>query len=390
MDNAHKSILIWGAGKIGRGFLADLFDGAGWEITFLDSNSSLVANLKQKKEYTLSHFHPDGNCEVKTIRNFLALDLSQENEVLKALQRANLVALSVFPQAYRQVASILNRLLEIPTSRTEPLNIILCANIPSPAEILYRELSHHKKGNVIQQYFGLIDTVALRIVIDPPSDACSDDPLALFTNGYPELPADKKGFRGIPPEVPGLRLTDDIHREEIRKIYTYNMAHALLAYLGWMKGYHYIRETLEDPDILHTAQCALSEAGRALMEEFGYSLLEMENWNKEVLPHLGNPLIRDTVMRVGSDPLRKLSSGDRLSGPAGLCLKHSILPRYIARGIAAALRFRPPHDPSSEKIQAIVQREGVKGTLHSVCGLENNGEFISLVEDWFRQDNSSF
>lgn len=387
--DTHKSILIWGAGKIGRGFAADLFDKAGWEITFLDSNPSLIANLGQRKSYTLSHFHPDGEREVKTIRDFHVLDFSQQDEVLNALQRVRLVTLSVFPPAFPQVAHTLCRLLEIPTPRIEPLDIILCANIPSPAQCLYRELIQHKKGNEIQQHFGLVDTVVLRIVVDPPSHACTEDPLALFTNGYPDLPADRRGFLGTPPEVEGLCLTDDIHREEIRKLYTYNMAHALIAYLGALKGYTYIAEALEDPEIIHTAQCALSEVGRALVREFGFSPLMMENWNKKVLPHLGNPLLRDTVVRVGADPARKLSPGDRLSGSVKLCLKHGILPRYIARGIAAAFCFKAPQDPSSHTIQSTMKREGLKGTLHSLCGLGKDEDFIRLVADWLQRDNFS-
>ncbi|NLJ39868.1 MAG: mannitol-1-phosphate 5-dehydrogenase, partial [Candidatus Atribacteria bacterium] len=45
MSNQLKNILIWGAGKIGRGFIADLFNKAGYKLTFVDSNQELIHQL---------------------------------------------------------------------------------------------------------------------------------------------------------------------------------------------------------------------------------------------------------------------------------------------------------------------------------------------------------
>jgi mannitol-1-phosphate/altronate dehydrogenase len=43
-----KKILIFGAGAIGRGFVAPLFFKNNYEISFVDSNMSLINKLKKK------------------------------------------------------------------------------------------------------------------------------------------------------------------------------------------------------------------------------------------------------------------------------------------------------------------------------------------------------
>ena len=42
-----KFALIWGAGRIGRGFLADLFNAAGYHLTLVDQSVALVAQLRR-------------------------------------------------------------------------------------------------------------------------------------------------------------------------------------------------------------------------------------------------------------------------------------------------------------------------------------------------------
>ena len=48
-----KKILIWGAGKIGRGFVADIFHTAGYHIVFADADQHVVDLLNASGEYTV-------------------------------------------------------------------------------------------------------------------------------------------------------------------------------------------------------------------------------------------------------------------------------------------------------------------------------------------------
>ena len=48
-----RSVLIFGAGKIGRSFIGQLFGLSGYEVVFSDIDAELVNLLNCKKSYTV-------------------------------------------------------------------------------------------------------------------------------------------------------------------------------------------------------------------------------------------------------------------------------------------------------------------------------------------------
>ncbi len=51
MKKIKYKVLIFGAGAIGRGFLAPKFYSKNYSISFVDSNLDLVRKLKKRKKY---------------------------------------------------------------------------------------------------------------------------------------------------------------------------------------------------------------------------------------------------------------------------------------------------------------------------------------------------
>ena len=49
---AKKELVLIGAGKIGRGYIADLFNDAGYKLTFLEYSEALVQKLRAQGYYT--------------------------------------------------------------------------------------------------------------------------------------------------------------------------------------------------------------------------------------------------------------------------------------------------------------------------------------------------
>ncbi len=49
----NKSIVIFGAGKIGRSFIGQLFGRSGYEVIFVDIDPVIVAALNQRRNYTV-------------------------------------------------------------------------------------------------------------------------------------------------------------------------------------------------------------------------------------------------------------------------------------------------------------------------------------------------
>lgn len=370
----NRTIVIWGAGRIGRGLVADLFQAAGYHIVFVDESLDLVEQLQRAGRYTVARVPGTGQREDITIGGYTALATSELDQVAAEVAAADLVAVAVYPDQFQVVAGDLAHcLLRRRNERPDvALDILLCTNLMHPGPQFRRALEQAvgaETHGYLQSQIGIVEALVIRIAPDAPEALRRADPLIVWTNGYPELPVDGRGFRGPLPAVPALRMVDDMRAEEMRKMYTYNMAHAVLAYQGARRGHNLIVNCLADPGVRREAEGALDEASRALQAEYGFSAAEMAAWTDGVLEQTNNPALGDTVKRYAADSQRKLGRDDRLLGPTLLALKHDIKPRHIVGGIAAALRYVDPDDAGATRVQSMVLSLGLEGAIREICGL---------------------
>src|SRR5205823_313236 len=147
--------------------------------------------------------------------------------------------------------------------------------------------------------------------------------------------------------IPGLVPSRPFRAYVERKLYTHNLGHAVAAYLGHCRGCGFIHEALADAAVLAATRGAMAESSAGLVARRHFPLQEQQAHVEDLLLRFANAALRDPIARVGRDPLRKLRPDDRLVGAALLALKAGVVPRDIARGIAAALRFDVPADPSA-------------------------------------------
>jgi mannitol-1-phosphate 5-dehydrogenase len=369
-----KHIVIWGAGRIGRGFIADLFDAAGYHITLVDSSAVCVEHLRAAGKYTVVRAWRPAQYDERVIRGFTVLHVSQVDELAAALVEAALVAVAVFPAAFADVAAGLAPGVErrLVGSVDATLDILMCTNIAHAAhqfrDLLFAALSPGIREPTAARV-GIVDTLVIRTATEPPPDALARDPMLVWTNGFPEFPVDRCAFRGELPQGPGIRLVENMAAEEMRKLHTYNMLHAMLAYLGARRGYKLTVECMADPEIRRAAEGALAESSRGLQAEWGFTPAEMDAWIGLGLTFTDNPLLGDQVARHGADPRRKLRRDDRLVGPALLARKHGIPPVYLAQGIAGALLFDPPVDAGASYVRLRIAELGLEAAVRDVCGL---------------------
>ena len=57
----QKRIALIGAGKLGKGYLADLFGKAGYELIFMARNQQQVEQMRAQGQYTVVMEHEDGS-----------------------------------------------------------------------------------------------------------------------------------------------------------------------------------------------------------------------------------------------------------------------------------------------------------------------------------------
>lgn len=133
---------------------------------------------------------------------------------------------------------------------------------------------------------------------------------------------------------------------EEAKLYGHNAIHALMAYLGALKGYTKMSELRTDTVIMQTARAAfIQESGAALIRKYSrlndelFTEAGFKKYAEDLLDRMTNPYLEDTIERAGRDPVRKLGLHDRLFGTMTLCLGQGIEPENMALGALAGIIF---------------------------------------------------
>ena len=372
-----REAVIWGAGKIGRGFLAEIFQDANYNIAFVEYDRQLVNSLKDVENYTIHKAVSADNQSTISIEGFDIFTTDDTESIKgKLIKEDAIAAIAVHQKALDSIAKTISQII-IEKAKGDPtskLDIIMCVNMHRPS-IYFKGLLQDELPCEFHNYLttnvGLIDSVVMRICPEPTPELLAVDPFAVLTNGYDQMPVDGKSFRGNIPNTAMLKLSQDIVAEEVRKIYTLNMSHAILAYVGNHKGYKYAYEAIGDAYIRQVVAGALCEVGRALSFEYGFSKEEMERWNLDIIESLKNPALDDTLVRLGSDTKRKLSAGDRLAGPAALCMKHDVFPENIGVGIAFAFTFEGAEDNGAIEVRQYVESMGIEAAIGEYSGIRD-------------------
>lgn len=141
----NKRVAIWGAGKIGRGFVGDLFNEAGYDIDFIDANADFVRKLNDRGYYTVYNLRSSSNKEKHIIRDFNAYDIEDRSRLNEVLSSVNLMAIAVFPDAFDLTAELIAYHIEqrLNQSGNSPLDILICANMHNPGAVLLKYLKPH-------------------------------------------------------------------------------------------------------------------------------------------------------------------------------------------------------------------------------------------------------
>ena len=109
-------------------------------------------------------------------------------------------------------------------------------------------------------------------------------------------------------------------------------------------------------------------------------LHELRANKEDLLKRFHNRALKDTIVRVAKDPLRKLKPNDRLVGAAKYCMDSGLRPDEIVEGIAAALKYDNPQDPAAVKIQADISSLGLDYVIENVMKLDRNSELAAMIK----------
>jgi mannitol-1-phosphate 5-dehydrogenase len=239
----------------------------------------------------------------------------------------------------------------------------------------------------VEENVGFVGTSVARMVPAASGRFGVKDPLFVVADSYHKLPYDGRAIRAEQPAIEGMKPVMNFNAEVERKLFTYNLGHAALAYLGFLKGYTYVHEPFGDNDLAPIVESALDETTEVLLAMYPEDLDPEEHGEirNDVRVRFGNPLLMDTVQRVGRDPVRKLGANDRLIGSARLCLSHGVFPRAIAQVCGAAFLYEHPEDPDAELLQGKIRNQGIEKTVKEITDVEPSSDLGKEIIRSYRE-----
>jgi mannitol-1-phosphate 5-dehydrogenase len=384
-----KQAIIFGAGNIGRGFIGQLYSESGYAVTFVDVDQPLIDALNARGAYTIQLVDNSGTQDVH-VGPVHALRADDVEAVVEQVSRAELMATAVgaraLPYVAPNMASGVRRRIE--RGNDHPVNCIVCENLKGAAGILRVLVKEHlspAEQAHLDAHVGFVDTVIGRMVPPLTPEMRALDPALIRVEPYKELPVDRSGFVGPVPPVEAMEACDNFPVYTARKLYVHNCGHAVLAYLGYQKGYTYGYEALADSEIAQHLGAAWEESIAGQVAAYGADAGWLRAHAEDLRGRFANRALGDTVFRLGRDPVRKLGPTDRLVAPARLAEAAGVSPRALARAIAAALRFAPSADPIAQELQQRLAAKGLDAVLAGVCQVQPGEPLASLVPEWYEE-----
>lgn len=366
-DSPRPLALHFGAGAIGRGFLAQLYSESGFETALVDIREDVVEALGEGRYPIEIAVDPRYRLWIENVRGILASD---ERASLEAFRSARIASTAVGARALPSLAPLFAKgiLARFSNPGAEPLDVILAENLMDAASLFREEIARHLGENrSLLAKVGLVEASIGRMapVWRPGPEA---HPLAVRVEAYNELPVDAAAFIGEIPAIRNLKPFANFSAVVERKLFVHNAGHAATAYLGALRGHTAIASAIRDGEVAGRVAALMSETCLALHRKHKISIRELELHARDLLSRFDNDALGDTVLRVGADPLRKLGPNDRLVGALHLCIAHGVKPVHVGMALAAATRYDDPNDPSARTL-AEIRAGGDERVLEEVCQL---------------------
>ncbi|MDR0283506.1 MAG: hypothetical protein LBI33_01235 [Propionibacteriaceae bacterium] len=376
----QPTAVVFGAGKIARGFLGHILYRSGYDITFVEVAPGLRDLLNERGSYTVHILGaPALDAVVAPVR---ALDPA-DPAVTQALVAADIVFVSVGGQNLAAVATPLAAGLTA-RLRTDapPLTIIVCENWRSAAATLRSGVEPLIPADVRQDLaarVGIAEATVMRSAIAATPAQLAADPGAVQSQDFWLLPLDGDAVVGTLPPVETLDPVPNFANALERKLYTYNTANATISFLGCLRGHTYLAEAAHDPAILAVVSRVYEETGQAMVRKFGFAESDQREYAARSLAKFQDWAIVDPLTRQVADPVRKLGPRDRLVGAALTALDQGVTLTALPVAIAAALRYRNADDPSAVRLAALVAARGEAGALAELGELRPGHPLLALV-----------
>lgn len=372
-----KKAVHFGAGNIGRGFVACFLHNSDYEVIFADVVEPLVKSINENSSYKVIEVGVEGTEEL-TITNYRAINSRSDEEALvNEIATADVVTCSVGPTILKFIAPPIAKGIDKRSSDLPPLAVIACENAIGATDTLAGFIKQNAKEPDHDKRARYANSAIDRIV--PAQDPNAG--LSVKLEKFYEWVVDKTPFQehGI-PTIKGIQWVDNLEPYIERKLYTVNTGHATAAYHGYSRGKATVDQALEDEFILGQVRKALAETTELIVSKHGIALDAQKAYAEKIITRISNPHLADAVERVGRAPLRKLSRKERFIGPASQLAELGKDVTALVDAAEQAFRFQNIEgDEESAELAKILAENSADEVVKKVTGLSETDKLYPKI-----------
>lgn len=375
------NILIVGAGRLGKGFIGEVFDKANWKISFLDKDEKVIKNLNENGCYYVT-VHREDRIEERTISGYKAYTYEDIEKMKEDIISADVIALVLYPEDFHYSIDKISDFLKYRIQKEPNKNLdILCLTNKNYLINGFNEQFINKLNNDIyikwyNEHVSLRDTIVRR-----GTDADDNASIHVRTTAVLSLLIQEPLLVPL-NDVEWLECCDKLELLKDLKVFTVNGPHVATAFAGYLKGYKTINETLADIDCLTLIENVHKEIYAGILK--GYDISKEELDKLSVFPKAKGEM-EDYIYRVAYDPIRKLSRNDRLTGIAMICIENGIEPDSISKSIANGFAYDYEGDPNAMQIQKTINKKGIEKAIVEYCGIESSSILHDKIKFYYNK-----
>jgi len=377
-----KKLILFGAGKIGRSFIGQLFSLSGYEVVFVDILEPIIEALNKRGFYNV--VIKGDKEEIIKVTNVRGIIASDKEKVIEEVSTSDIVASAVGNNALPYIIPLIAQGLikRFSKDRNLPLDIIIAENMRDAAEYFEKEIVKIVENDYpLKKLVGLVETSIGKMVPIMSKKDIDEDILQIFAESYNNLILDKKAFKNPIPNVKGLSPKDNMKAWVDRKLFIHNLGHATISYMGYLydKKFVYLYEALAIRELYNQTKETMMQASEILMKEYPseFTSKDLEDHIDDLLKRFMNKALGDTIYRVGKDLLRKLGPEDRLVGAIKKGLTHNINIDKILYALVCGFYFRATDESGTmfdRDIEFVAKyfKNDIEYVLVNVCGFDKS------------------
>lgn len=380
-EKKHRGLcLAVGAGAIGKSVTGYIFQKHGYDVVFADVIPEVIHDINYRNGYIIQNTQTGKRTDEVIVRGVSAYSVV-DPEVNGIAIHADYICTSVGAKGLKSLLPvIINWIKNRDTENPKRLFLMLFENDAECSKILTESIIANL--GVFPEWLVISKTSIERMT---KIEKNSKNEYNAVAEQFIPVIVSKKQFVGTDIERmhDSFLLVDDIEAYYSRKLYTNNLGHAVLGYMGTYLGYEDTVQAMNDPMVYRCLTDVLDESSRMLTCRYGFTKAESGMHIKAILERYQNENFRDSLHRLSRDPVRKLGKNERIVGAIIHCSECGIDPWAIIHLLFYVLVYKDEDDPSVRVLNDILAEQGIEGVLSRVCGLKKESElFDRIIRDY--------